>query len=76
MLRSALAMLLLACDPVPPEVGFRRIAAARLQSCVANNACQFVSQCHRELEAFCVDAGYPKTCGNGEVEGSCGTGIK
>ena len=72
-----LALLLLcACEPATPEAGFRRMAAARLQSCVANNPCQFVSQCFRESEAYCVDAGYPESCGRGEVEGSCGTGVK
>lgn len=59
-----------------PKAGFERMAAARHEMCVQNNPCYFVSQCHRDSEAFCLDAGYPKTCGNAEVEGSCGINVK
>lgn len=59
-----------------PKAGFERMAAARHEACVQNNPCTFVSQCHAESEAYCVDAGYPKTCGNAELEGSCGKNVK
>ncbi len=59
-----------------PKAGFERLAVAHHRACVEGNPCQFVSQCHRESEAFCVDAGYSPTCGNGEVEGSCGVSVK
>ena len=75
-MRLAALLLLVACGPVPPNVAFERMAAARLQSCVSNNLCQYVRQCFAESEAFCVDAGYRPSCGFGEVEGSCGTGVK
>jgi hypothetical protein len=76
--RLLLALLLSSCSEwqATPEAGFRRVAAHRLQTCVANNLCQYVEQCFAESRAFCLDAGYPETCGYGEVEGSCGTGRK
>lgn len=58
------------------EAGFIRMAIERHRLCVENNSCIFVSACHRESEAYCVENGYPMTCGNGEREGSCGAGIK
>lgn len=77
------AMLLSNCDSCLPEgfrstqkAGFERVAAARHQQCIWNNSCQFVEQCHRESEEFCLDAGYSKTCGNGEIEGSCGDRLR
>lgn len=76
-------LLFAACDSCLPEgfratpkAGFERVAVARHTSCVVNNPCTFVSQCHRDSEAFCLDAGYAKSCGDGEIEGSCGTGVK
>lgn len=70
---------LAACDSCLPvgcrateKAGFERLAAARHQQCVWNNPCSYTDECHRESEAFCLDAGYSKTCGNGEIEGSCG----
>lgn len=59
-----------------PKAGFERMAAARLKFCVQNNSCVFVSQCFRESEAYCVDAGYSKTCGQMEPESTCGVGVK
>lgn len=55
------------------KAGFERMAAARLQNCVQYNDCIFVPQCHRESEAYCVDAGYAESCGRMEPEGSCGS---
>lgn len=52
------------------------MAAARLQLCVQNNPCQFLQQCFAESRAYCLDAGYAKECGYGEVEGSCGVNVK
>lgn len=79
----ALAVIVCGCDsclPVScratPKAAFEREAIARHTHCVVSNNCQFVSQCHRESEAFCLDAGYPKSCGDGEVEGSCGTEVR
>lgn len=79
----ALAIIICGCDScLPPscrateKAGFERVAAARHQHCVWTNPCSYVEQCHRESEAFCVDAGYSKTCGNGEIEGSCGDHLK
>ncbi len=79
----ALLVLTSSCDSCLPESWrvpavrkFEVIATARHQACVQNNPCYFVSQCHRESEAFCLDAGYDKTCGNSELEGSCGIGVK
>ena len=77
--RLALLLLALAsCDSwsVPHNVAFERMAAARLKNCVQGSLCQYVSQCHRESEAHCRDAGYRGTCGNGESEGSCGTAVR
>lgn len=80
-----LAMLLLAssCDSCLPEwfratpkAGFERMAIERHRLCVVNNPCQFVESCHNESWAYCLDAGYPKTCGDGEIEGSCGSEVK
>ncbi len=78
----AAALCLSACDgclpeswKVPPHVAFERMAAARLQSCVQNNPCQFLRQCFAESEAYCVDAGYSARCGFGEPEGSCGVNV-
>jgi len=72
-------LILSSCDSCLPEsfratpaAGFRRMAAARHQQCVWEHDCSHVKQCHDESEAFCLDAGYPKTCGNAEIEGSCG----
>ncbi len=77
------ALLLAGCDSVLPQgcastprAGFERMAMSRHRYCVENNPCQFVSECHRESEAFCVDAGYAKACGDGDIEGSCGVGVK
>ena len=61
---------------VPAKRKFEVMAIARHQICVQNNPCVFLSSCHRQSEEFCLDAGYSKTCGNGEVEGSCGVNVK
>jgi len=77
------ASLVSACDSclpeswrVPPHRKFEIMAAERHRLCVQNNDCTQVSVCHAESEAYCLDAGYPKHCGNAELEGSCGTGLK
>lgn len=62
--------------PATKKAGFERMAAARLQSCVQNNPCQFLSQCFEESRQYCLDAGYAKECGQMEHEGSCGVGVK
>jgi hypothetical protein len=73
-------LLLVGCSewPATPAASFRRSAGAKHRSCVENNHCTFVSQCHRESEALCLDAGYEKSCGDdlGDVEGLCGSGVK
>jgi hypothetical protein len=81
--RLLLLALLSSCDSCLPEsfratpkAGFERMAAARLQSCVQNNPCQFLRQCFAESEAYCVDAGYSKTCGQMEEEGTCGSKLR
>lgn len=84
MRRALVAILLFSsCDSCLPEsfratpkAGFERIAIARHRACVVTRPCPEVADCHRESEAFCIDAGYEKSCGNGEVEGSCGAEIK
>ena len=79
-MRLAALLLLCGCSgwDATPAAGFRRMAGARHRSCVENNLCQYVVQCHAESEAFCLDSGYPASCGNdlGDIEGSCGTGLK
>ncbi len=79
----ALLLLLSSCDSclpasfrATPKAGFERVAIYMHEQCVANHPCQYVSECHRESEAYCLKNGYPKTCGNGEVEGSCGVNVK
>jgi len=76
-------ILFSSCDSCLPEgfratqkAGFERMAAARLQSCVQNNPCTFLRQCFEESNAYCLDAGYAKECGQMEHEGSCGVAIK
>ncbi len=59
-----------------PKAGFERMAAARLQLCVQNNRCQFLHQCFEESWAYCLDAGYAKTCGQMEDEGTCGVNVR
>lgn len=61
---------------VPEKRKFEIQAIALHQACVQNNPCYFVEQCHRQSELYCEDAGYSKTCGNGEIEGSCGVNVK
>lgn len=84
-MRLAIAALLLlsGCDSclpasfrATPKAGFERMAAYRHERCVQDNPCQYVSQCHRESEAYCVDAGYAPSCGRMENEGTCGIGVK
>lgn len=84
-MRLALATLLLlsGCDSCLPEswratpkAGFERMAAYRLQNCVQNHPCFYLPQCFAESAAYCLDAGYRASCGNGEDEGSCGEGLK
>jgi hypothetical protein len=76
-------VLVSSCDSCLPEdfratqkAGFERMAAARHQQCVWDHDCSHVKQCHDESEAFCLDAGYSKTCGNAEIEGSCGAHLR
>lgn len=67
------------CAPdwvVPKKVAFERVAAARLRLCVQGHICQMASWCFRQSEAYCLDAGYSKTCGQMEPEGSCGVNVK
>ncbi len=83
MKRLLLFLAFSSCDSCLPE-GFRstekaamsRMIGADHRKCVENNECWFVSQCHRESEARCVAQGYEKSCGDLDIEGSCGTGIK
>lgn len=56
-----------------PKVSFERMAAARLQQCVQGKPCANIHQCFLDSNAYCLDAGYAKECGQAEVEGSCGT---
>lgn len=79
----AVTLMLVGCDSclpsscaVPPKRKFEIMAIERHQMCVQDNPCAFVSECHRQSELYCLDAGYSKTCGNGEVEGSCGINVK
>lgn len=52
------------------------MAAARLQTCIQNNPCQISHFCFMQSEAFCLDAGMEKSCGEMEDEGTCGDAIK
>jgi len=61
---------------VPAKRKFEVMATARHQQCVWNNSCIELARCHRESEQYCLDAGYSKTCGNEEREGSCGENVK
>jgi len=81
VIRNALILLLCACGPdwdVPPHIAFQRQAGAKHRACIENNLCQYVMQCHAESEQYCVANGYSPSCGNdfGDIEGSCGTGVK
>lgn len=75
---------LMSCDSclpeswrVPPKRKFEIMAIERHQMCVQDNPCgEMTTWCHRQSELYCLDAGYSKTCGNGEVEGSCGINVK
>ncbi len=58
------------------KAGFERMAAARLKVCVQGNPCQFTHQCFSDSDAYCLDAGYDKACGQMEPEGSCGVEVK
>lgn len=75
-----LLVLLAGCDcpgfKATPKAGFERVAAGKLQHCIQNNVCQAAPWCFRQSELFCLDAGYPKTCGQMEPEGSCGSALK
>jgi len=82
LLLIALALSFFSCDSCLPESWRSTVppfvtgAIARHQSCVQDNPCYFTPQCHLDSEAYCLDAGYPATCGNAEVEGSCGINVK
>lgn len=54
------------------------MAAYRLQTCVQDHRCFLNDQraCFAESSAYCLDAGYPKECGQMEPEGSCGAAVK
>lgn len=78
-----LALAFSSCDSCLPEsfratpkAGFERMAAERLRVCVQNNSCVFLHQCFAESEAYCLDAGYAKTCGQMEPEGTCGDTLR
>ncbi len=78
-----LLALLSSCDSCLPEgfratpkAGFVRVAGDIHKRCVEDHPCQFVSQCHRESEARCLNAGYEKGCADLDVEGSCGVNVK
>lgn len=60
-----------------PKVGFERMAAAHLQSCISASNCvePLVLACFEASRQRCLDAGWPKECGFGEVEGSCGVDV-
>ncbi len=77
-MRLALAMLLCSCAgwAATPKAGFERVAAGRLEHCIQNNLCQYALECFEDSRGFCVDAGYSKTCGQMEAEGSCGSKLK
>lgn len=70
-------LLIAACAGwvVPPGIGYRRIAAWEHERCVQDHPCFYVSICHAQSEARCLDAGWPKWCGNGEAEGTCGDAL-
>ena len=73
-MKFALVLLLLcACGPVPPEVGYRRVVASHLKVCIQSTGCigTYVEQCFARARGECTDAGYPETCGYGEPEASC-----
>lgn len=83
LLLSLFVLLLSGCDSclpqsfrATPKAGFERMAVEVHRICVQDNPCYFVSTRHRQSEARCLDAGYAKECGNGELEGSCGVGVK
>ena len=61
-----------------PKAGFERVAKEKHRHCIATNECfeDIVKQCHDESWARCLDAGYEKSCGDGDIEGSCGSEIK
>ncbi len=80
---TAALMFTTACDSCLPEgfratpkAGFERMAAERLRVCVQGNPCSSIRQCFVESEAYCLDAGYSKTCGQMEPEGSCGSVLR
>ncbi len=82
LLRVMLVALVASCGPgwdVPPEVAFRRGAAARLENCVQYNCycnADIQAQCFADSREYCLANGYPKECGYGENEGSCGARCK
>ncbi len=79
---SALLLLLSGCDSCLPEdlratkkAGFERMAAARLASCIGYNCtcnAEVTLGCFAAARAYCLDAGYAKTCSQMEPEASCG----
>lgn len=64
--------------PATAKAGFERMAADRLKECVQSHECfeEVQRRCFTDSEAYCVDAGYPKSCGQMEPEGTCGVGVK
>ncbi len=77
---SSALLLLSSCNcpgfAATPKAGFERMAAARLQNCIQGNLCQVAPWCFEQSRQFCLDAGYPKTCGQMEHEGTCGSKVK
>ena len=83
LLGITLEVLVLSCDSsscpgwaVPEKRKFEVMAIARHEQCIKdlgfNCTPDTVGACHAASEGHCVDAGYAKTCGNGEREGMCG----
>ena len=60
------------------KASFRRMAEYRHRMCIQNNECfeGVVRQCHNDSVNYCLDAGMERSCGDGDIEGGCGAGIK
>lgn len=70
---SALLLLLAACDDwaATAKAGNRRLAEARLESCIRQGRCSDSSRCYDEIQGWCLDAGMERTCGEGGATPSC-----
>lgn len=69
MKRLILLLLLGACTKsdwtLDPKASIRRMAEARLYSCVAVHPCSDAPWCYDTVRDFCLDAGMEKGCGEG-----------